>query len=68
MDLTPITQLGTAGFAIFVMWQMSKMFMKNMEIEREESRKVEREVRESIMKQLSENTLVMQKVISHIEK
>ena len=68
MDLTPITQLGTAGFAIFVMWQMSKMFMRNMEIEREASRAVEKEVRESIMKQLSENTLVMQRVIKHIEK
>ena len=68
MDLTPITQLGTAGFAIFVMWQMSKMFMRNMEIEREASRAVEKEVRESIMRQLSENTLVMQKVIKHIEK
>ena len=68
MDLTPITQLGTAGFAIFVMWQMSKMFMRNMEIEREASRAVEKEVRESIMTQLSENTLVMQRVIKHIEK
>jgi len=68
MDLTPITQLGTAGFAIFVMWQMSKMFMRNMEIERECSRVVEKEVRESIMSQLSENTIIMQKVMKHLEK
>ena len=68
MDISSITNLGTAGFAIFVMWQMSKMFIATMEKEREASRNVEKEVRGSIMKQLSENTVALQDVIKHLDK
>jgi len=63
-----ITQLGVAGFSIYVLWKTSDLHSLAMKEEREANREVEREVRTSIMNQLSENTAVMGRVINHLDR
>lgn len=78
MDILDIIKtLGITGFALWIMWKMyehsssrfaekDKQFIE--EISRRETgmREIEKEVRTSIMLQLSQNTEAMRKVVEHI--
>jgi hypothetical protein len=59
MDLNPIVNLGIGGFAILVMWWMYQSAAKERTEHFQSFRALEQEVRETVMGQLSQNTIAM---------
>jgi hypothetical protein len=68
MDVSTITNLGVAGFAILVMWWMYDASSKRIDERDNAFRALEKEVRERIMTQLNENTNVFQEVLQQLTK
>lgn len=66
--LPSIANLGVAGFAIFVMWKMYETSGKQLQKGQEELRDLEKEVRTSITGQLMENTKVMERTTTVMER
>lgn len=61
MDIASITNLGTGGLAIVVMWWMYKDMS-------DRSERLNKEVRDNIMAQLTKNTAAFEKVLEHLSK
>lgn len=68
MDLSTVTNLGVAGFAILVMWWMFQANSKRIDERDTALRALEKEVRDRIMSQLNENTRVFTEVLRHFTK
>jgi hypothetical protein len=56
MDISAITNLGVAGFAIFVIWKESDRHAKQLDERDASSRALEREIRDKIMTALGAST------------
>ncbi len=65
MDITAITNLGVAGFAILVMWWMYKHSSEQFEKKDFAMRSLEKEVRDTIVEQLKKNTDAFNRVLEH---
>lgn len=56
MDISSVTNLGVAGFAIFVIWKQSDRHAKQLDERDASSRALEREIRDKIMVALGQST------------
>jgi hypothetical protein len=56
MDVSAITNLGVAGFAIFVIWKQSDRHARQLDERDASSRALEREIRDKIMTALANST------------
>ena len=68
MDITAVTNLGVAGFAILVMWWGYQASAKRIDERDIAFRALEKEVREKIMTQLNENTRIFERVMERLGK
>lgn len=59
MDISPVVNLGIGGFAILVMWWMYQSAAKERAEHFSSFRELEREVRDTVMGQLAQNTEAM---------
>lgn len=65
LPIDALGNLGVAGAAILVMYRMFLHYSQCMIDEREESRKLEKEVRTTILTQLHRNTDAFERVLKH---
>lgn len=66
--LATIQQLGTTGFAILVLWWMYKHSADRIDKKEDSFRALEREIRDKILQQLTDNTQAFKQVMEHFSK
>lgn len=68
MDISPVVNLGIGGFAILVMWWMYQSSAKERNEHFKAFRELEKEVRDTVMSQLSQNTEAMKEGAKTMER